>query len=953
MNYRTVNRALAGVAFLVTFITYAMTLQPSVPFWDCGEFSAAATWQQVPHPPGAPLWLIVGRVFQLILPGDPGWSLNLFSAFCSSITAALVYLVIVQLIERWRPYREGAPIISYLSTIGAGLIGTLAFTWSDTQWFNSVESEVYAGGTTLIALLVWLMMVWDSKHDKPGHERYILLMAYVCGLAIGVHLLALLMIPAIALVIYFRNYKFSPLSFVGLMAITGFTFLVVIYKGMIEYIPKMIAGQNMKVSLILFSVPIPGGTARVLGVLAIIGIAGLIWWSLRNRKSQFFLAAVSFLMIFLGFTTYVQILLRANAHPPMNENEPDTVAELVSYLGREQYGQRPSWPRRIESDGYYSRHWAQYGEPWSPPRYEQNPEYPEYSNNPAVIKFDQINTPGELNYMFQWQLGHMYFRYLFWNFVGRVSDVQDAGFAFGSVSNEARAAFITPAGSGAKFPVQFYALPLLLGIFGLIYHFRRDPKMATVFLAIFLFQGAIATLQQNQQQPQPRERDYFYVGSFMVFAMWIGLGASAIAEAARKRSKEGGASGATAASNDGAENTGMVFGALALCFIAVPINMCIGGWKLHDRSHNWTPWDFSYNVLQSCQKDAILFTNGDNDTFPLWYLQDVAGVRRDVRVVNLELAQTNWYMWQMQNEQPWGAKKIPLSWPAQFMKDPEGTHPELGPREVPAQATVAVPAAMMQWGLSSPTAAGYIPPDSLAKFTATDGAITWPMSGQPSGQGRVYAGFKQIMVKEILTQTKWERPIYFSATTYQDAWGGLEEYLRREGMAYRVMPVRQKQSSTYGFAIEPTITKQCAMQTLKDDESYQTPHFGFKLRNMNTPDAFFLEDHRQWIPGYWELYISLALDELNVNNNPKEAVAILNKLESLINPEALAMPYWVSANIAETYSRAGDSGKAKQYAERSIAMLDQLGEFANQDRAAQTYNPTAIRQKMQAMLGGK
>ncbi|KXK57793.1 MAG: hypothetical protein UZ07_CHB004000255 [Chlorobi bacterium OLB7] len=183
--------------------------------------------------------------------------------------------------------------------------------------------------------------------------------------------------------------------------------------------------------------------------------------------------------------------------------------------------------------------------------------------------------------------------------------------------------------------------------------------------------------------------------------------------------------------------------------------------------------------------------------------------------------------------------------------------------------------------------------------------------------------------------------------------GRLEEYLRREGMAYRVMPVRQKPSSTYGFAIEPTITKQCAMQTLKDDESYQTPHFGFKLRNMNTPDAFFLEDHRQWIPGYWELYISLALDELNTKNNPKEAVAILNKLESLINPEALAMPYWVSANIAEAYSRAGEQGKAKEYAQRSIAMLDQLGEFANLDRAAQTYNPATIRQKMQTMMGGK
>ncbi len=898
-QYTLTNRVLAGVSFLITLITYTLTLQPSVPFWDCGEFSAATAWQQVPHPPGAPLFLLVARWFHMIPIGDPGWRINMVSAVASAFTAALVYLITVKLIERWRPFKENRSTASYVGTYGGGLIAALAFTWSDTQWFNSVESEVYAAGTTLIAVLIWLMMRWDERAERVGHERYLLAIAYVTGLAFGIHLLALLVIPAVGMVIYFRKFRFSIPSFIGALAIIGVAFMGIIYKTPLTFIPKAIAASP------------------VLGVLIVAALVGAAWWGVKNKNSIVYLSSASVLLILLGFSTYAHILLRANAHPAMNENEPDTVSELVSYLGREQYGNRDWWPRRQETEDYYRRYQDQYG-PWDPPISQ---------NEDGTYKYAKVYAGAELNFMFKYQVYHMYLRYLFWNFVGRASDIQDAPVAFSGVQQKTRDEFITPTGYTDVFPVRFFALPLILGLIGLVYHFRRDWKMAVVYSTLFLLLGVIAALQQNQQEPQPRERDYFYVGSFMVFAMWIGLGVSALADAVTKRTS---AASEEEADQSTESKTGLVAVVVCLGFLAVPINMVVGGWKLHDRSKNWVPWDYAYNILQSCEKDAILFTNGDNDTFPLWYMQDVAGVRRDVRVVNLSLGQTSWYIWQLKNERPWGAQKVPISFTDEQLRLPERDERALHPQVLGDNATemLDVPANVMAWATNG--------------TVKEPGKMTWQMVGMNYGD-RQLLGVQHMLVRDILRTNKWQRPVYFSTSTQSDVWCGLKEYFRSEGMAYRIMPVKQVPNPLTDVAMNMDVMRKCLLGTLPADQHFTEPHYGFKFRNLDDPNTFFMEDHRRLMINYRLMYISLANEEL-AQKNPAGAIATLDKLEALIHPDMFAIPYPFTAEIANIYRQAGQKEKAAKYAKKTLSALDAGGQSYNM-------NPQQVRAQMLAALG--
>jgi len=906
-QYTLTNRLLAGVSFLITLITYTLTLQPSVPFWDCGEFSAATAWQQVPHPPGAPLFLLIGRWFHMLPFGDPGWRINMVSAVASAFTAFLCYLIIVKMIERWRPYREGRPITSFLPTFGGALIGTLAFTWCDTQWFNSVESEVYAAGTTLIASMIWLMMRWNEQADKPGHERYLLMIAYLSGLAFGIHLLALLVIPAVALVIYFRTFRTTMLGFAITLGVTAVIFYFVVYTFPLQIFPKLTADSTAA------------------GVLIVLGLIAGLWWGIKSKKSIVALSTASMLLIFLGFSTYTHILIRANAHPPMNENEPDTVAELVKYMNREQYGYAPNWPRRYQEDQYYRSRQDVYGE-WFPPTDRDEKGRP---------VFTEINRMGELNFMFRYQIAHMYVRYLLWNFIGRTSDIQNAGVAFFGTNARTRAEFITPTGYDSVFPIRFFALPFILGLIGFYFHFKRDWKMGVVYGALFLLMGLLATLQQNQQEPQPRERDYFYVGSFMIFAMWIGIGATALAERfGFGEGKEDGEAGGEA----GGGKTGKRGATLAVAMLAVPINMVIGGWKFHDRSHIWVPWDYSYNILQSLDKDAIVFTNGDNDTFPLWYLQDVAGVRRDVRVVNLSLGQTAWYIWQLKNEQPWGAKKVPISFSDQVLKVPEGERGGLGPRELGQNETVTLD----------------VPADVMRRLTgnkeATATTMTWQVQGMDWG-GTQVLGVQHQLVRDILVTNKWQRPVYFSTSTGSDVWSGLDSYFRQEGLAYRIMPVPQGTGRGQIGSIDPVVMRKCLMETLPADSFHTGPHFGFKFRNLTNPSLFFGEDHRRLMISFRTMYLALAGYELRTANNPKAAIATLDKLESVIAPDMFGMPYPLAAEIAGLYKDAGAEAKAQKYAQRAMRDMDAMGDDENTNAYARSYPPVMVRGQLLAVMG--
>jgi hypothetical protein len=911
MTPKNLHRVFAALAFLAALITYGLTVQPTVPFWDCGEFTAAAVHQQVPHPPGAPLFLMLGKLFHLLPFGnadDSGFRVNWLSVTSSAVTVWLLYLITVMVINAFRK-KEVENLSDSLAVYGSAFVGALAFTFSDTFWFNAVESEVYAASSLFVQVMVYLMMRWWEEADNAGHERYLLAIAYLLGLSIGVHLLALLGVFSIVYLVFYRKYAVTRNTFLVATGI-AFVFFFIVYKFVLIWMPTMMAGNLPMRNEILEYMVQDETWVRVLAVLvAVAGIVGVVY-GIREKKKVLSLLASAFVLMLMGYTTYAHLLLRAQSDSPMNENSPKTFATLLSYIGREQYGQAPLLlPRRYETrDAQKIQNYKKYGK-WF--EATEVPVTRKDGREITIPKITKLNMSGEINYLLRYQLYHMYLRYFLWNFVGRSSDLQDSDYALFSRAE----ADIRNFNSGFKeiFPIRFFALPLIFGLIGLFFHFKTDRRMAWVFLVMFLMMGAFAALAQNQQEPQPRERDYFYAGSFMVWCMWIGLGVYALIEYMKEKFSSVGMTGT------------VVLASIAL----VPMNMAIGGWKMHSRAGNYLPFDYSYNILQSCEKDAILFTNGDNDTFPVWYLQDVDGVRRDIRVVNLSLGNTLWYVDQLKNQEPWGAKKIPLSFSDESLRVDENSDKALS-YELQEAKQVMIP----------------VKPEILAKFTTDPqviqrGAMEFVFSGgrygEISGKPMFLNKVQDKLILDILRTTQFDRPIYFSTTAGypgSETFVGLSEFVRLEGMAYRVCPVPQRSGST-GIAVNEKIMEQCLMSTLPDDVFYREPHYGFKLRNMNDSPVYYDEHHRNYLDSYRRIYMQYANYLLQEKRDTKKAAAVLDKLTSLISPKQFPMSFIDLLNVAEFYAMCGQMEKAKQFAglcaDRTKAILDKpaLAEFEN------------------------
>ncbi|MGA2298566.1 MAG: DUF2723 domain-containing protein, partial [FCB group bacterium] len=845
MNYKYLYRGFGILAFLVILASLTMTVQPSVPFWDCGEFSAATTWQQVPHPPGAPLFLMIGRVFQMIIPfGDLGWRVNMVSVVFGAISVFLLYFITVKTIKNYRK----SPIETLgdaLTVYGSAFVGSVAFGFSDTFWFNAVESEVYSSSTLFVAVIVYLMMRWNEEADNPGHERYLLLIAYLIGLSTGVHLLSILTVYSIVMLVYFRKYKLTFKSFI-IMGIIAIVIFFMIYPGIINWVPMMLGGdfpiKNKCHEYLIQDSPF----VIFLLIAIVLGAMALFYYAHKKKKNILRLASLSFLLMLFGYGTYTQCLIRSNSNTPMNENKPNTFNSLAAYLGRDQYGEAPNWPRRYQAEDNFISVYEKkndkgeyiYGE-WIPPEREEAP-CKDGTKSITVPVFKNTNFAGEMSYMFKYQIYDMYIRYFLWNFVGRLSDMQDSDFAF---NGKKEADVINyKSGYASIFPIRFFAIPLLFGLFGLFYHFNKDPKMALVYLIMFLLMGVLAAIAQNQQNPQPRERDYFYVGSFMVWCLWISLGTYSLIEWLAKK------------------KAGTIIPALVVIvsLFAVPVNMAAGGWGMHSRAGNYIPFDYSYNLLQSCEKNGILFTDGDNDTFPLWYLQDLEGVRRDVRVVNLSLGNTLWYIYQLKNCMPWGAEKIPLSFSDDSLtvdeSDPAALTYDFGEAK---QITIPVSR------------------DILKKYTndsaiISGGKMSFTFVGKtyPKRDGKSMYLFRvqDKLVLDIIRQTRFTRPVYFSSTVPHDVFCGLDKFFRYEGMVTRICPVEQK--STLGEAINPEIMEKSLLNVDNTDNYYKEPHWGFKYRNLNNLNVFYDEVHRRLIPSYRQVFITYAGYYLSDEKNP-------------------------------------------------------------------------------------
>lgn len=806
MDFKLANRITAAIVLIFASVIYVMTVQPTLSFWDCGEFIACAYTLGVPHPPGAPFFILVGKMFTLLpVASDIGLRMNYLSVFSSSACVFLVYLVIVKVIMNWRGIPQTTSDI--LIICGSAMVGALAYAFSESFWFNALEAEVYGFGTFLIGLCLYLMMVWWEKADEAGSDKYLLMMAYVVGLSIGIHLIVVQCIAIAGILFYFRRYPYTPKGLFVAFLISSAAFFAV-YPGIVKKFPAIIE--------------MSGFVALIIVALIVFGI----YYSVKTKNSILNIACMSIFLILLGYSTYAGVLLRSNVdNLPLNENTPDNIERLLSYLNREQYGDQPLiWPRR-------------------------------YSNEPQHQPTRQ-NYSSDMEFLWEYQISEMFNRYLFWQFIGRTSHDQ---------------------GSGVDFS-KLLAIPFLIGMLGVFYHFRKDWKLALVFLFAFLLFGIITALYQNQQDPQPRERDYFYVGAYMIFCLWIAIGVVSLIEGLVKVLK------------NSAPLVPVVSAVIVICMLIVPLNMMRANYKYLNRHDNYFPYDYAYNLLQSVEKDAILITNGDNDTFPLWCLQAVYGVRQDVRIVNLSLAQTDWYNLQLKNSRPYGALTVPMTYSDDQLR-------KLQPVEWDENKVFSIDVPKTAY------------PDSMQSRPDLPSRINFkiPATIRQQYQGRTITAVKanDLLVFDIIRANKWQRPIYFSVTVTDDNFIGLGEYLILGGMAQRLVPYKAANAS--GLAMNVDIMKQSLLDPVQAPTL--TQHYGFIYRGLNNPDIFFDENHNRNIQTYRTLYLRLAEVYAADSATYPLAVQTLDKMMQYIPENIIPMDYRIKYHAAMLYLKLDQKDK--------------------------------------------
>jgi hypothetical protein len=664
MTYTKINNLLGWLTFIIASTVYILTAEASASYWDCGEFISAAYKLQVVHQPGAPLFLMIGKIFSLFAsnPKMVAYCINISSALSSGATIMFLFWTITALGKKVVLKSSESLNSSQLITImGAGLVGALAYTFSDSFWFSAVEAEVYAMSSLSTAVVFWAILKWDAHADEPYADKWILFIAYVMGLSIGVHLLNLLAIPAMAVVYYFRRNKTASIKGVFIAMFVGVIILGFVQYGIIQYLIKF--GANFDL-LFVNSFGLGFGSGVIFFSIVLTAVTSwLIFYSIKNKKPILNLAMLSFVLILFGYSSFAMIVIRAKANPTLNNSDPEDAFSFLSYLNREQYGDRPllfgqnfdAKPTDSEEKGNIYRKGKDKYEIAGKRQsyvYDKNTLFPRMyssdSNHPAVYR-DWMNLGAEdsptfatnLGFFGTYQIGFMYMRYFLWNFAGRQNDVQGIGnYTDGNWISGIKFLDAMRLGDQSKLPQsitenkannQLYFLPLIIGLIGAFWHFKNSQKDAGIVGLLFFFTGLAIVIYLNQTPSQPRERDYAYVGSFYAFAIWIGLGVFAITEWLKKVVTPKIA--ATAAT--------------VICLFAAPILMASQEWDDHDRSAKTTARDFAKDYLNSCAPNAILFTYGDNDTYPLWYVQEVENFRPDIRIVNLSLFDTDWYINQL------------------------------------------------------------------------------------------------------------------------------------------------------------------------------------------------------------------------------------------------------------------------------------------------------------------
>jgi hypothetical protein len=829
-QYKLINLITGWVIFVVASAVYLLTIEPTTSFWDCGEFITSAYKLEVGHPPGAPFFMLAARFFSLFASdvSQVALMINAMSAFASSFTILFLFWTITHIARNIIISNEQLTNGNLIAVIGSGVVGALAYTFSDTFWFSAVEGEVYALSSFFTAIVFWAVLKWENEADEKFANRWLILIAYLMGISIGVHLLNLLAIPAIVFIYYFRKYKPTRNGIIyaslAAVAILG-SIMYIIIPGAVN-----LAAKFELLFTNVFGLPYNSGTLFYL--LLVFG--SLAFGIVYTRKKAKLIAnnVVTVLtVILIGYSSFALIMIRSNANTPMNQNQPDNVFSLLSYLNRDQYGDRPLFygqyfnakpidyvkqdPIYIQKDGRYVISDYKLGYKYEDKYYTLFPRM--YSSSPSpdhpkgymqwanIKNQDKVPTFGQnLAYFFNYQIGFMYVRYFMWNFAGRQNDIQGEGdILHGNWISGIKFLDEMRLGPQDNLPSElknnpgrnkYYFLPLILGILGIVYMLSKGQKGTQSFWVVmlfFFFTGLAIVLYLNQPPFQPRERDYAYAGSFYAFAIWIGFGVLMIYEWLKKLSNP--LISATAAS--------------VFSLLAVPVLMASENWDDHNRSGRYTALHFASNYLNSCKPNAILFTNGDNDTFPLWYAQEVEGIRTDVRVINLSYLSTHWYIDQ-HKRQAYEAKPAPFSmtmdkmvpgkrdivYVQDLMKEPtnlkevmdfvlsDDTRTKLQARDGSSEDFIPAKQVWINADSALIIAKGVVEPEDAALMVPR---LDWEISGN-------YVYKNQLAVLDLLANNNWERPVYFAITVGNDSYYNLQSYFQLEGLAYRVVPINTK-----------------------------------------------------------------------------------------------------------------------------------------------------------------
>ncbi len=969
-QYNKLNKIVGWIVFAISAFTYILTTEGSASFWDCGEFISTANKLLVGHPPGNPFFMIVGRLFAMCAPTVAlvAKSVNIMSALCSAFTILFLFWTITHLAKKIF-FGNGEPWRIY-AIMGAGAVGALAYTFSDTFWFSAVEGEVYAMSSLFTAIVFWAILKWEDEADEPNSNRWIILIAYLMGLSIGVHLLNLLAIPAIVMVYYFKKFPINRNNTIIALLISGVLLISILY-GIIPGIVKLASYFE------LFFVNEMGfgfnSGAIFYAILLIFLLIYGIYYTYKNNHviANTILTAIT--VIIIGYSSFAMVVIRSVSNPTMDQNSPEDVFSLMDYLNREQYGDRPLFygpsfsspvdeentdyharPIRIQRNGKYEivdyKPDYKYKANMLFPRMysrekshiEQYKAWTDFKGHDVTVPADDGTVPFQvvtvptmwenLKFFFAYQCNFMYWRYFMWNFSGRQNDIQGngevthgnwiTGIGFIDELMVGDQSLMPDSLKYNKGHNVYFMLPFLLGLVGLFFQYscgKEGKQGFWVVMLLFFLTGLAIVMYLNQTPLQPRERDYAYAGSFYAYTIWIGLGVLGIIEGVRQLINN---------------PTVATVVASVVCLLFVPGVMAQQNWDDHDRSGCTIARDLAYNYLNSCDENGIIFTNGDNDTFPLWYAQEVEGIRTDVRVCNLSYLQTGWYVDQMKR---WSYNSAPL--PISF------THEQYnGDRDVVYLLEGKGEAIDLDLALrfvaddsdATKRLTGYegrlcyIPArkftfdvDSAAVFA--NNIVTEETYPQADKQmainlNKSYIFKNELMILEMLRTGNWERPMYFAVTVGQENYAGLSNYFRLCGLTYQVTPFKAQNASRYETG---------DVDALK---MYDNVMHKFVWGFYNKP-GIYLDENKTRMASNLRSNMCRLAKELYAIGEKEKCVEVLDKIMYELPAPQIPHNYF-SLEIASTYYMCAmnEEGIEELNDEKLIAKADKmLREYAIDD----------------------